>query len=140
MRITATLVVLVAAISDGRGVSAENMEPKAKEKLAELQKRLPDVLEAAWSKNQYMRASGRSLFTDKRLRLHRVRATGPADAKVSLRFLAVDAKDGHDFIPVDVCLRYYDGRWTTVVSPPDPNWDMELAQRWLAQVIDDATE
>jgi hypothetical protein len=139
MRTTATVfTVLFAAVSFGHAAPAPDVDRQAKDKLAELARKLPAALEDAWAKNP-CRMNDRSVVFRKDLRLHRVRLTGPAEAKVSVRFMSV-TKDGEHFIPIDLSLRYYDGRWTTLPPLPDTSWDMDYAQRWLAQVIDDAAE
>jgi hypothetical protein len=131
----ATLILLLMA-SVAAAAPAPDPGKESRSKLEQLGKKLPDVLQPLWAKHPF-RESGRTKLVNRDLRLHRVRLTGPGEAKASFRFLD---KEGVFFIPVDVGLRYYDGRWTTVPTPPNPDGDIDYIQRWLGQVVDDAAE
>jgi hypothetical protein len=109
-------------------------ERQAQQVLVNIAPKLRAALEAAWKDHPY-RTGEKYVTSGRELRLHRVRQTGPAEAKVSIRF--ANDKDGPYFVPVEVVLHYYHGRWITVAPAPSPNLDIEALQRWLAQVIDD---
>ncbi len=124
-----SLLLLVSQVGTARAQHSGDL-------LARLRNKLPDALSRAWSGHPFRAAGQSARFAGLEVRLHRLRLTGPGEAKVSVRF---EGKDGY-FVPVDVTVRFFDGRWTSVPQPANPVEEYDLVQRWLAQVIDDATE